>query len=351
MNKKIILIITISCLLLLAAVFLYYYEMRVRSFKKDYVQVKEVYFSGDYSASIPVLQALLQQAPDKEKEAYAKMFLGASYIKRNQEPDDLKKGTQLFKEVINDLKVPPRARALAYNDIADYTLGNGVSFFKLYFPEAPFNSFVPSLEKDSNNAVSSSIRDVYFKILELSMQVYPTSYAEYAIAGNYYAPLLVNNVSIGTTTEETAQILQTYVQKGDERNDAYLYVHSLLLRGYLYRALAITASGRVLETPIAEREAAWKFIFDKASTFTDVANNQSVYQVLMKARFYYANFLMRDIGASRDADIREILKPFGEASSTSATLSRDAYVRAQTMKLAKLSPEFSAYLTRVGFEQ
>jgi hypothetical protein len=77
---------------------------------------------------------------------------------------------------------------------------------------------------------------------------------------------------------------------------------------------------------------------------------------MLRARFYYADFLLQNFRTARSADIETILQPFGTASSSNPyvrlfsnadTPVAEAY-RTEAAKLGVVSPEFKAYLARVG---
>lgn len=330
-------------------------ELEMSMFKKQYEGAKIKHFSGDYSIAIDDYKRLLDRAPDKAAEGKLKILIAGSLFLRN-ENDDRVRSIKMYKSVINDYKIPPYVRALALNDIASLVIGQNEAFYELYFPEAPFNSYL-SDSKTSASRVSAA----YLKILELSDETYPNSYAEYAIAGNYYTPLLVNSKLEGIDSAQIARKIQDYIKRGDSQSDEGIYSTFLVLRGLLYRATALNASNRVLDNvPREQREESFRLIFQKWSPYESTNDSFSHFTV-MKARFFYANFLLESFGLERLEDIKELLKPYATAVyglDLASELTRnyfaefksgERFITISALRLAEASPEFREFLINVGF--
>lgn len=330
------------------AYFQYPYLFRGNSMAKyvqEYQQVRDEALDGEYDTAIEALTDLVYSAPNKAFEGKAKILLGSNYLRRGQ-PGDEAKGMSLYKDVVSDYTIPAQVRALALDTIAWVVRRNTTSFYQLYFPEEPYATYLPATGDES-----SKLRSVYIKLLQLADQTYPNSYAKYAIAGDYYAPLIVNGfVSGDADLADTARLMQQYVAQGDALKDEDLYSPNFLLGEYYHRALALTASGRILGEPSLEvREEAYERILTKAEGLA-LEPGTSAYLTLMKSRFYYANFLLRDVGG-RDGDIKKILEPFADATFDPNTTPpySTAYAHERARALSAVSTELKDYLTRYNY--
>ncbi len=296
-------------------------------FTADYSRTKNIYTTGNnQTLAVDEFKKILTTNLDKEQEGKVKILLASSLSARN-EGSDAYDAITLYKEVATDLTFPPYIRALALNNIAGKINTNDITFYNLYLNDAPFNEFLPKTGSDAYKIAKASMR-----IYELSIQTFPTSFAKYAIAGSYYASALVD-VSGNTKSErlentdvkEVARTMQKLVEEGDALKDEHLHVlHTNLLK-YFYRALAIASSGRILENiDLDEREESHKLVLLKG-----IERNQGdelSLEILMRARFYYANFLYRNYGDERHDSIKTILAPYQEMATG------DSYAALSTRK-------------------
>lgn len=357
-------IISTVAVLVVAGGVLYYRNDKAQKEKqvliqRQYQDAKAIHRSGDNTEAINAFNSLINTAPDQATLGKAKILKATNLYLRN-EGDDIAQGVKLYKEVINDRSFPPYVRALALNSVATIVRGEDETFYRLYFSEPPFNNF--SAESGKGRF---SVFPIYLKILELSDETFPNSFAEYAIAGNYYAPLLTNNVSIGTTTpEQAAKIMDNYIKKADVANDEQMYSPNVTLERYLYRAIAINTIGRTLKKDnLDEREKAFKLILEKGAPYEIGSEDLSRF-IVMNGRFFYANFLSQNFGKERYSDISNILKPFEEATSVTDSsfkttrlrfaklqnVTDNDPVKKMALSLAKVSPEFKDFLLSVGFK-
>ena len=315
--------------------------------------------SVDYTGSINDLTTLLADAPDKNAEGRAWIFLAANLFSRNQ-GDDRSQSIKMYKKVVNDYGVSPYLRSRALASIANSVRKIDIAFYTLYFSDPPFNAFLPSSGSDS-----FKLSRAYLKILELSDEVHPNANSKYAIAGGYYAPELANQRDLGgTTPEEGARIMQKYVKEGDVIQDDTLSVPNVILQGYHDRASALFASNRILKNLKRDDiETAYKLILEKSLRHTKLGDYLAL-AVEMKARFSYASFLFESFGKERYPDIVEILNPYGVAISDANPVykpTRDIWVgrrsrpdsdivKTRAIALAKISPEFHVFLESIGFK-
>ncbi len=313
--------------------------------------------AGDVDSAINDYYSLLKSTPDKGKEGELRVLIAGNLLIRNHE-GDLATAVSLYKQVISDYSLPPYARALAYNDLAHLLRDKDRSFYQLYFPEPPFSEYLAAVPDSS-----SAILELYFKFIQLANETLPNSYAEYAIAGDYYAPKITGNKFQGPDAKEMAEKIQSHIEKGDMLGDSNFFAPNILLRGYLFRAIGLGVSDRVLKNVGEEKkEEAYKLIFEKAEKYA-VADDQASLKVLMRARFFYATFLINVFGESRVKDIEVILNPLftlsPESNAYKATQAlfqiilgypTDNQVKINTLKLAEVSPGFKMFLVGAGWK-
>lgn len=368
MRNRILLSVLLILLLGAAAISLYIlYGSSPRSnteslmiFQEKYNDAKALHNVDDYNSALDAFRKLAQEAPDKASEGKANIFVAANLFARNQ-GDDRAGSIQLYMSILNDPAMPAYVRAKVLTELAGIAKVVDPSSYALYFNNTPFRDFLPV--SGSNSARTNA---AYLKLLELSDETHPNSYAEYLIAGNHYAPLLVNNNLIGDTTpEQAARMMQDYIQKADALapSDESSYRPRIQVERYFYRALALTASNRVLQNiPLANIENAYKLVLNKGEPYAG-ASDPGTMSMVMRGRFYYANFLMEFFGQERHADIVALLKPFAAASvgtDAAYTQTRTGFMRTfvngtsnflkeRAAALAEISPEFKQFLTGIGF--
>jgi hypothetical protein len=309
---------------------------------KEFSTASKALSSRDFDTAINTSLSVLQNPSSPVEKGQFKLILAESLWARNQN-DDRVQAVKYYKQVVNDYSIPARVRALALNDISIVAIGNSLAFYQANFSDAPYGAFLPPSGSDTVR-----LYEAYSKILKLSDDTYQTSFAEYALAGSYYTPLIYLKNNATNTPEEIAKTIQSLIEEGDSRNDSSLYSPYPLLLGYLYRALGMAMSGRILnDPPVDQREAAYQLVVTTAAQFPQ---NPTAEGIALRARFYNANMLSID-APERKADILTILKPFSEvSSSTDLTFftalknrpSNDG-VRAIAIKLGEISPDFKNF--------
>lgn len=351
--------------------------LNMNKFRKQYTNVKAIHLAGDYDAAVSGYQALLDSAPNKSIEGKT-MILRAGALYSRNEGDDRAQSMKIYKAVVNDYRIPPDVRATALNNIANRVTWDGSeAFYRLNLSEPPYEDFLPA-----SGTGREKISQAYLKILQLSDETYPNSYAKYAIAGNYYAPLLANNKFKDVTPESVAEIMQAYVKDGDALKDETQRLPNVKLRAYLYRALALNASNRVLKNlELGQVEEAFKRILDTAIPDTldnpDVGVNDTPVQanetvqaddipsraLIMRSRFFYANFLMEFYSDQRNEDIKALLASIAQTATgddlvaqrtrqyftSLAKSSSTTFLNSRARKLADISAEFKQFLIKMGF--
>jgi hypothetical protein len=303
--------------------------------------------ANDYSGAIAAAESLLPSAPNASEKGRLMNTLALAYLMRRS-GTDLSTGIDLCKQIYSDETLPPEARAFALNTLASIVYNLSPSDYQANLGEQPFAEMLPSSGSDK-----SRISEAYFNILTLSEKTYPTSYAAYALAGNYYAPKLVNTTLGTSTADEIAHTMQDLIAAGDTIQDGSQYSTSGNLIRYMYRALGVAASGRILGAPLSDREAGFRIALALSQRATmQLPESALIEPVDLRIRFLYANFLVVDT-TGREADIRQLLAPFASASTTTPEItaffsgikhaSPPSYLTRNAQKLIGISSDFARF--------
>lgn len=348
-------LIIICCLITFLILGYYAYYLYKKNMNLEYIkkarEVTQLFQSGQTDI-ISDLQNLLKDPPNKSEEGRLKLLLAASFWGRGQE-GDLVEAVKIYKKIIDDFTIPPLWRAQALNNVADMIRANELSFFQVYFPESFYKEVLPTEGLDRERVMG-----VYAGLLKKSDEIHPTSYAEYSLAGNYYTSLLASNRVPLSEIEQVASLIYRYIQEGDGRGDATIYSPWVRLTGLYYRALGTTRSSMALNTVIASStdiEAAYQQIFTTADLLNQKEPAGASYGVLMRSRFFYANYLTNLQG--RDSDINKILEPFSQVEpshprlrffSDMKNLPEGNFLRVATERLMQKSEAFKLFMEKAG---
>ncbi|MDO8522347.1 MAG: hypothetical protein Q7S08_03610 [bacterium] len=367
-NKNPRFLFLVIVLLITAALGTYFYYLKHKQgqqsettmalYNRQFADAKTDRFSGNYGVAVEKFKALVAGAPDKETEGLNKIFLAESLYSRN-ENDDIFQAMKIYKSVVNDYKIPPKVRASALNGIAAIIDKNDNSFYKLYFAEPPYSTFLPEAGTER-----SRISKAFLSILKLSDETFPNSYAEYMTAARYADLAANNSLDDGITPKEAAETILKYVSDGDSlKEDDSRYADSANLTRYLNRAIAINIGGKILGKQIEERESGFKLAMEKATPF-ETSDDQFARTVIMRLHFFYANFLMVNLDGGRHDEIKWLLKPYDTAATSSELWAEntrrnftgilnqrpgDILIR-RAVELARISPEFRTFVESVGIK-
>lgn len=329
-------------------------EQMTQTSLQQSVPLRNAYYNGDYNGPIADLPALIANAPTRSERARLQLLLASSLLARNQ-GDDLVQGVSLIKKIVNDYSVDPWIRAVALSDLARIVPGNSVAFYAQNLTDDPFSTYLPSTGSDTQKLDTAAL-----KILQLADDTFPNSATEYLTLGSYYLPALEGGWIASTDLASTAKTMQTYVMEGDFRNDQNLFSPSTVLFGLTYRARALWQTALILKNKtLDEQEVAFKNIFSTADAYQKSGTNMDgpiVAAAVLRARFWYADFMLNNGGHSRAGEIEAILRPFGSASpsnsyvrlfATADTVTFDKR-KTEAIKLAAISPEFKSYMVAMG---
>jgi hypothetical protein len=340
--KRKTLFILLALVLIAVIGFLYFF------FMPRYIQNKQVaalndartaLSNQDYTSAINISTAVLKDPVNPANKGWSEIILAESLWGRNQS-DDRTQALTYYKKVVADYTIPAPLRALSLNDISIIMNQNSFSYYRENFSEAPYNTFLLA-----NGDDSAKVAYAYSKILQLSDETYPNSYAEYALAGNYYTPSVYFKLTTDNP-EDVAKKMQTLVTEADNQYDRSLYSPLTISLGLLYRALAINISGGILGTYSQQQmEEAYQRILSTSDQFP-----QDESSVTLRARFYYAGLVLEPT-SQRTVDIVELLKPFSQVPSGTRvtffsrlkTKSASNPLKIVALKLTKISPDFKAF--------
>lgn len=334
-------------------------ESTMKSFNTEVRNTVRTYASGDYTTSIKTFGDLLKDAPDKMSEARLKLLIGINLWRRN-EGDDRAKAIGYYQRIVDDYSLPASYRAQTVAEMASLFQNEDASFFRAN-AVSPFDAYLR--ETGQRFDVLRAVLRVY----EYSDELFPNFLAEYGLA-YVEGSLLVNKaLPAGVSEKETAQLIQKYIKEADEKMakaDRSWFLPSVFAQQYLLKARMMALAERILGNVHTEdREKDYQLALKKSQT--NSPNQPIMREVEMNTRFYYAVFLELNFGkvGSRTKDIVELMKPFASATKDSPlyALTRSNFsklgqqpsgdfVRSQALEVARISPEFKAFLLSVGWK-
>lgn len=321
---------------------------------KNSQPARDAFNKGDYTTSIDVLQPLISKAPTKTERGRLQLLLASDLSARNQ-GSDFVQATNLLKQIIGDYSITPWVRAMALNNIAKIAADKGVDSYNNLFADSLLGVYSPPSGNDS------SWMGVGFKVLRLSDDTYPNSFAEYVMAGNYYAEALQNSGYSEGERVDFAKKIQQYIKEGDSRNDQSLYSPVSILTGQYYRALGLSASSRILKNiNLADQEKAFQTTVSTAMAYQQQQGsivNKGIAAILLKADFSYADFLLQNYGLTRKNEIIALLAPFRdpgvatldiEPLNSLASFPDSKHTKIEAIRLSSVSSDFKAFLISTG---
>ncbi len=370
--------LAVVALLLVAGAGGYYYAIYIPEKEAKQIMTSlnsskpaiQALYSGQYDVAEAGLRALIKEAPTKSEEARLQELLMATLFDTGNE-SKMAEAASIAYNLINDYSVPAWIRAVTYNTLSRVVFAHitDISFYQTYLGRPPFDAYLGTSGTDRER-----MRNAYLALLQTSDEIYPTSFAEYALANHYFGVVIRTSPS-QQVQEELAKLMQKYVAEGDTRDDsafvapgatASLYAPYTIILNQLFRAQAIALSNRILKNSPKESEEAYarvKTTIDSIESMGVDMSNPKIQAVLFTWRFAHADFLMTLFGTVRTQDIQTLLVPFGTLTSQDVInfleknmlenirpSSSTNVVRARALKLAAISPEFKAFLVRTGVQ-
>lgn len=363
-RQKLLLYIIVPVIIILILVVGYYYKYKTNNQNTMFVSpaklqdAKDSLYDGDQKGAKEKFEAILATPMEKNQKAVTQNFY-ASALFRSDNDADKQLAAKIIKSIVSDQEISGQSRMFAYNTIANLFVKNSTKDdYIRYFGEKPFIDYLHA-SPDNNDEVL----EAYATFLKLSEQAFPNSYAEYTLAGEYYSFTVAQSA---TSTEgvkhleNEAHIIQDLVGRGDQRKDEDLFAPTTYLLAKLNKAIALTASNRVLNNiPKEQIEKAYQDAIALGSL--EKNNNSSSQLVLYRAKFMYAKFLAENYPA-KVTEIKALGDSFGPlATSSDATASNvrayftglsknpKSILAVYAKKVATYSPAFQTFLVNSGF--
>lgn len=363
---------------LLAIVFYYFYQKKEQiqpatNFTEARATAKDlIYKKGDNRAAISALEMLLGTASTEDQEALLKTDLAFTYLRLR----DFKKGTDLFKEIAENKEYSPARRAYAVKAMADwFMLGSraiGDGFANTIFSGDKYSGFVVATTTSKNAKVLIGIRRLY----DYSASISANAVSKYRLA-EWFAKFAANskldkNVASKDSAANYIELIKKNISDGDE----------LFLVGSAEGAFKTElgyAKWVKAETLgiLGELTGDKKFFNESDRVFKDAllllasTNEPDVFYTksnILWADFYYAAFLSRAYGKSRESDIKTLIGDIVSSSKDGkesglglfrylkrlGTLTRpggmQAYDISGALLLAKNDKDFELLLKNLGWK-
>lgn len=363
---------------LTVAVFYYLYQKKEQvqpatNFTEARAAAKDlIYKKGDNRAAVDALETLLGTASSEDQEALLKTDLAFTYLRLR----DFKKGAALFKEIAENKEYSPARRAYAVKAMADwFMLGSraiGDGFADTIFSGDKYSGFMVATTTSKNTKVLIGIRRLY----DYSASISANAVSKYRSA-EWFAKFVANskldkNVVPKDSAANYIELIKKNISDGDE----------LFLVGFAEGAskteLGYAKWVQAETLGIFGELAGEKEFFVKAdNAFKDSlsllasSNEPDIFYKksnMLWADFYYAVFLSRAYGKSRENDIKTLIGDIVTSSKDEKAsglglfryLKRlgtfkppggmQAYDIAGALSLAKIDKDFASLLKNLGWK-
>ncbi len=312
---------------------------------------------GKEDETIEKFKEALSLAPDAEVSANITLITALDLYARNRGNDRVE-AVGLIKNIIKNSNISAPRRAAALNGLAmilisDSAIDIDEGFAKKYvFNDEPYAGYLSKTNEDVWRATRM--------ISEEADKLHPSRLSKTTIALMIARDLYNGKTEPGLSQKDTAYLIQKNISESDtiidDPNFSFLSAEQALLM--TERATALGISELVLKN-ISQNdiEAAYKQAISAADSDTGNFNSQLMG---MYARFNYAKHLIGSFGDSRKSEILPLLaeiisadrpqyKSFHNFLGVIAGYPKDNLMKISTLKLAVLSPDFRAFLTRYGW--
>ena len=355
MNIKKLFVI-LFCILFSSAGFLYYANtiqkqntLSTKQYTTNMNTYRQALNSNDYNTSVQAAQQMLNQAKSKDQEAFAKLALGIGLWTRN-EGGDLVLAIKTFKEISTDSTFSTQVRASAVNYLAAIAITHNIEFYNTNFPEPVYQKYLA----DERGFKSPST--AYFNLLTNAESLNPNSFAEYSLAGNWYAIQLQYNPANKDGQSLAIQKIKDLIDQADKRNDIPSQADIQRAQAKFYRAVAVETLATRGVLPVQKAEDAYEDALT-ASNIVDLKGNSLAINIQLKTRFYYAAFTLQQ--NQKDTDrIKTLLKPFATVNTKDSyainyfpylknKAPKELATKSALSKLAAISTDFSDFLAKI----
>lgn len=312
MNRKIPVIILIVVAVLGGALFGFRYytswsEQQAQA--RSRAAMTDILGGLDFSTTtLERYDSLRKNNPSADVRAQQQVLLGQAYNLSG----DYQKGVLLIKEVIADQSVQPETRALAvgFLFLASAT-DRDKKVFQLILDDD--GAYKDALGGGDINSMSDLNRGMN-RLFVTADGWYPTSFIKHLLAFETSSDLLDHadlpksqkEVGIATLKEELAAgetLFATEQERKDFNYSLFQYLYSLNLH---FRFFDLAALARFDSSYQSRVDVEYKKLLQRYSTRK---NRGSFLMLETYTRFYYAAYLADVFGATRAADIKDIMAP------------------------------------------
>ncbi len=310
---------------------------------------------GKEDEAIKKFEEALSLAPNAEASANITLMIAINLYIRNRGNDRVE-AISLLKDIIKNSNLSVQRRAAALNGLALVVSNNGIDneFVKKYlFNDEPYTGYFSQTNGDTWRATR--------RIFEEADKLYPSISSKTNIAFMLAVGIYDHGkAEPGISKENTARLIQKYIADSavtpDDPSFSYTDI-SIKADIMTKKAVALGVSELILHN-ISQNdiEAAYKQAIDAADSDSSVLLSQ----IGIFARFNYAIYLADTFSNSRKNDILLLLQKimsddgsryqnFYRHLGVIASYPNDSLLKIATIKLANLSPDFRAFLTRYGW--
>lgn len=338
-------VVLIGVLLILVLAYVMWPSLTEIIYQRKVSQATANFSTGQYDATIPALSDLVNEAPDKLSEARVKATLAFSYFNRAGVGDRMV-AANIFKAIVRDPAVPPKAQAFALAQLAsfyDSTYDEGL-MREVVFNDLPYSDIL----KNSGNEVLEATLRLY----QNSDSLFPSSLAKSYLARSYSRQLARNKIE-EIYTVATAKLIEDLVAESNSLLDDHPYTVTNISAIHLNHALALQRSHAVLEKRTGEIEREFEAAISVADN--DAGDLQSASFAAL-SRILYARYLANVSHVTRLEDIRRLVQEALPNPRTQAFLvttgknDPNDISRIELVKTAQFSIELRDRLIALGWD-
>lgn len=290
-------------------------------------------------------------APGAQDELTADWQLATSLFVRRQSGDFVR-AVSLLAKIVSDSHASAQLRSQAYVTVASMYSAGGTNFSALrngVFTVSPFSRYYSS----AGGNLTKATKLLYQKANDLA----PSAAAYFGIAE--VDAVLINMLGAHDPSDpaqlQTAKDLYQAIQAGDALLAQSSTLPAQMGQIYIQRSLALGVASYYLPQVTNQMVDS---AYDKAITYLGAASTTNSVALLTEKLTYAASMESREPGVN-DAKVKQLLQDFvtGAASNSNVNaivLAIRSYkpgtpILVVMPRLAKLSPIFSAYLAKLGW--
>lgn len=313
-----------------------------------YDEGRLLYNKGEWISAEQKFREALEFASNPTQKVDLKGRIAGSIFRKSPSAEiNVREAVLLWKEVINDSTLSRGTKARALNDLAFlHDLGASDKVMKAtVFSGEPYESYLNEAEGNINGAVR--------RLYQEADTLFPTAFARLEIAYTYAAALSRNVENLDLSQGEAAKKIQFYIKEAEPLLDPQLYSRSIFAYMYMIRATSLSTSEKILHNiDYSEIESAYKQALAITNTETDIHSRQ----VFLRASLNFALNLASRFGDERADEIKSLVLPalssdlLPNLAQQISALPDTTIAKYNFLALAKVSPEFQAFLVENGWK-